>query len=88
MMPKGFRIQALRSYIDAMLIYVHKSIKIQPSAIGYIAKSVTLVGKGEKHKAYRACDIAPEYFYPSRVRVLLLIKVCNPYSCTSATHIT
>ena len=57
------------------LIYI-KSIKIQPSVIGYIAKSVALVGNGEKHKAYRACDIAIERFHSTHVTFLLLIKVC------------
>ena len=57
------------------LIYI-KSIKIQPSVIGYIAKSVALVGNGEKHKAYGACDIAFERFHSTHVTFLLLIKVC------------
>ena len=59
------------------LIYI-KSIKIQPSVIGYIAKSVALVGNGEKHKAYRACDIAFGRFHSTHVTFLLLIKVCIP----------
>jgi hypothetical protein len=53
-----------------------KSINFQPSAIAYIAKSVAHVGKGEKHKAYRACDIAFERFHSVHVTFLLLIKVC------------
>ena len=57
-----------------------KSIKIQPSVIGYIAKSVALVGNGEKHQAYRACDIAFGCFHSTHVTFLLLIKVCIP--CT------
>ena len=61
------------------LIYI-KSIKIQPSVIGYIAKSVALVGNGEKHKAYRACDIAFERFHSTHVTSLLLIKVCPMHS--------
>ena len=59
-----------------------KSIKIRPSVIGYIARSVALVGNGEKHKAYRACDIAFERFHSTHVTFLLLIKVCVP--CTRA----
>ena len=59
------------------LIYI-KSIKIHPSIIGYIAKSVALVGNGEKHKAYRTCDIASVRFQPAHVTFLLLIKVCIP----------
>ena len=62
-------------YHALSLIYI-KSIKIQPSVIGYIAKSVALVGNGEKHKAYRACDIAFERFHSSHVTFLLLVKVC------------
>ena len=58
-----------------MLIYT-KAIKIQPPVIGYIAKSVAHVGKGEKNKAYRACDIAFERFHSSHVSFLLLVKVC------------
>ena len=61
------------------LIYI-KSINIQPSLIGYIAKGVALVGNGEKHKAYRACDIALERFHSTHVTFLLLIKVHVP--CT------
>ena len=57
-----------------------KSIEIHPSAIGNIAKSVALVGKGEKHKAYRACDIAFERFRSTHVTFLLLIKACIPYN--------
>ena len=57
------------------LIYI-KSIKIQPSVIGYIAKSVALVGNEEKHKAYRTCDIAFLRFHSTHVTSLLLVKVC------------
>ena len=52
-----------------------KAIKIQPSVIGYIAQSVALVGNGERHKGYRACDIAFERFHTSHVTFLLLVKV-------------
>ena len=62
------------------LIYI-KSIKVQPlSGIGYVAKSVALVGNGEKHKAYRACDIAFERFHSTHVTFLLLTKVCPMHS--------
>jgi hypothetical protein len=57
------------------LIYI-KSIKIQPSVIGYIAKSVALAGNGEKHKAYRTCDIALQRFHSTHVTFVLLINVC------------
>ena len=59
------------------LIYI-KSIKIRPSVIGYVAKSVALVGNGERHKGYRTCDIAFERFHSTHVTFLLLIKVCIP----------
>ncbi|KAF8551263.1 YVTN repeat-like/Quino protein amine dehydrogenase [Imleria badia] len=61
---------------DAALDDAEKSIKIQLSIIGYIAKSVALVGKGEKHKAYRTCDILFHHFLPSAgsLTFLLLIK--------------
>ena len=64
----------------ALPLIFMKSIKIQPSVIGYIAKSVAYVGNGEKHKAYRACDIAFERFHSTHVSFLLLIKVRIP--CT------
>ena len=55
-----------------------KSIKIEPSIISYIAKSVALVGIGQKHKAYRACNIAFAHSHSSHISFLLLIKVCVP----------
>ena len=61
------------------LIYT-KSIKIQPSIIGYIAKSVALVGKGEKQEGYRTWDIAYERFYSTHGSFLLLLKVCPVHS--------
>jgi len=57
-----------------------KSIKIQPSTMGYISKSVALVGIGEKHKAYRACDISFANSHSSHASFLLLIRVCVPSS--------
>ncbi|KAF8548747.1 hypothetical protein OG21DRAFT_1515960 [Imleria badia] len=59
---------------DAAIDDAEKSIKIQFSVIGYIAKSVALVGKGEKHKAYRACDIAFDH-HSSRAMFLLIKAV-------------
>ena len=59
------------------LIYI-KSIEIQPSVIGYIAKSVAHVGDGGKYKACRACDIALQRFHSTHVTFVLLIKVCIP----------
>jgi hypothetical protein len=52
-----------------------KAIEVQPSVISYVAKSVALVGNGERHNGYRACDIAFERFHSSHVTFLLLVKV-------------
>ena len=62
----------------ALILIQIKSIKIEPSAIGCIAKSMALAGKGEKYKAYRACDVAFERFHSTHVTFLLLVKVCIP----------
>ncbi|KAF8439820.1 hypothetical protein L210DRAFT_3645803 [Boletus edulis BED1] len=59
---------------DAALLDAEQAIKVQPSVIAYIAKSMALVGKGERHKGYRTCDIAVARFHPSHVTFLLLIK--------------
>ncbi|KAF8122246.1 hypothetical protein EV363DRAFT_1301321 [Boletus edulis] len=59
---------------DVALADAKKAIEIQPSVIGYIAKSIALVGKGERHNGYRACDIALARFHTSHVMFLLLIK--------------
>ena len=67
---------ALFSHTLTLMLIFTKAIKIQPSVIGYIAKSVALVGNGESQKGYRACDIAFECFHSSHVTFLLLIKVC------------
>ena len=55
-----------------------KAIDTQPSIIAYIAKSLVHVGKGEKDKAYLACDIAFEQFDSSHIPLPLSIKVCIP----------
>ncbi|KAF8436838.1 hypothetical protein L210DRAFT_3631882 [Boletus edulis BED1] len=59
---------------DTALEDAEKALDIQPSVIAFLAKSVAHVGKGEKDKAYRACDIAFEHFHSSHVTFLLLIK--------------
>ena len=59
-----------------------QSIKIKPSLFGYIAMSLALVGNGEKHKAYRACDIAFQHCHSSHVPFLLLLKVSVMWSRT------
>ncbi|KAH7905044.1 hypothetical protein BJ138DRAFT_1165467 [Hygrophoropsis aurantiaca] len=51
-----------------------KSIEIQPSVIGYIAKSVALVGDGRVKDGYRACDLAFAHCDSNDVDFLLLVK--------------
>jgi hypothetical protein len=67
---------ALFSHTLTLTSIYAKAINIQPSVMGYIAQSVALVGNGERHKGYRACDIAFERFHSSHVTFLLLVKVC------------
>ena len=67
---------ALFSHILTLMLTYTKAIEISPSVIAFLAKSIALVGKGERHKGYRACDIAFEHFHGSHVTFLLLIKVC------------
>ena len=65
-----------------------KAIEIQPSVVGYIAKSVALVGKGDNAKGYQTCDIAFALFHSSHVCFLLLIKVCIfPTCCYALAYI-
>ncbi|KAF8546581.1 hypothetical protein OG21DRAFT_1102783 [Imleria badia] len=59
---------------DTALVDAETAIEIQPSVIAFIAKSIALVGKGERDKGYRACDIAFEHFHSSHVTFLLLVK--------------
>ncbi|KAF8555005.1 TPR-like protein [Imleria badia] len=59
---------------DAALIDAEMAIDIQPSVMGYIAKSIAHVGKGERDKGYQACNIALERFYSSHGNFILLIK--------------
>ena len=67
---------ALFSHILTLMLTYTKAIEISPSVIAFLAKSIALVGKGERHKGYRACDIAFEHFHGSHVTFHLLIKVC------------
>ncbi|KAF8548573.1 hypothetical protein OG21DRAFT_1516166 [Imleria badia] len=48
------------------LVYT-KALKIEPSLIAYIAKSLAHVGNGDRDKAYRACDITFEHFHSSHI---------------------
>jgi hypothetical protein len=53
-----------------------KSIKIRPSVIGYIAKSVALIGGGRKAEGCLVYDFAFRHCHQNGVDLLLLIKVC------------
>ena len=55
-----------------------KSIRIRPSVIGYIAKSVALIGGERKEQGYRVFDLAFKYCDPQTVNLLLVLKVCIP----------
>ncbi|KAF8127258.1 hypothetical protein EV363DRAFT_1346345 [Boletus edulis] len=59
---------------DIALVDATMAINIQPSVAGFIAKSLAHVGKGERDKAYRTCDIAFEHFHSSHLSFLLLVK--------------
>ena len=54
-----------------------KSIGIKRSFVGYVAKCVVLVGKGEKDEGIRVCDISFQHFHSEHVTLLRLIKVCD-----------
>lgn len=57
-----------------------KSIRIQPSVIGYIARSVALIGGEKKEEVCRVYDFAFRHCDPSGVDYLLLIKVFIPHT--------
>ena len=67
---------ALFSHILTLTSIYTKAIGIQPSVIGYIARSLALVGNGERDKGYCACDIASEIVPSSHATFLLLVRVC------------
>ncbi|KAF8439762.1 hypothetical protein L210DRAFT_3645759 [Boletus edulis BED1] len=57
---------------DTALVDAEKAIEGHPTIIGYIAKSIALVGKGEKGEGYRICDIAFARSRSSHVTFLLI----------------
>ncbi|KAF8423147.1 hypothetical protein L210DRAFT_3570785 [Boletus edulis BED1] len=59
---------------DEALLDATMAINIQPTVIGFVAKSVAHIGKGERYKGYRTCDIAFEHFHSSHLSFLLLVK--------------
>ncbi|KAF8553290.1 hypothetical protein OG21DRAFT_1267989 [Imleria badia] len=50
------------------------SIRIRPSIIGYIAKTVALISGGKKAEGCRVFDLAFRHCHPNEVDFLLLIK--------------
>ena len=58
--PEAEEVLAAQFLNKLTLTLIHtKSIAVQPSIMGYIAKSVSLVGQRKKLAVlYRACDIA------------------------------
>jgi hypothetical protein len=61
-----------------MSIHPHvKSIVIRPSAMGYIAKALAQIGKGEPENAMQVFDLAFGNCNPIESNLLLLIKVCD-----------
>ena len=66
---------ALLFHICTLTPFSSKSIEIQSSVVGYVAKCVALVGKGDTPTARRVCDIAFQ-LHSNHVAILLLIKVC------------
>ena len=68
--------RALPSHMSTLTPCYTKSLKIQRSLVGYIAKCVARVGKGEIRAGCRVCDIAFLRF-PSDSVSLLLIKVLD-----------
>ena len=53
-----------------------KSININPSANGYIAQSLALIGAGKKAEGCHVYDLAFRHYHPIDVDVIHLIKVC------------
>jgi hypothetical protein len=61
-----------------MSTHLHvKSIDIRPSAMGYIAKALAQIGKGELENAMQVFDLAFGNCNPIESNLLLLIKVCD-----------
>ena len=78
---------ALFSHTLTLTPIYPKAIEVQLSVMGYIAKSVALVGNGERDKGYQACDTAFERFRSSYASFLLLVKVCTSRAWSPAVDI-
>ncbi|KAF8555785.1 hypothetical protein OG21DRAFT_1460469 [Imleria badia] len=59
---------------DTALVDAEKATEVQPSAAGYIAKGIVLVGMGKRDKGYQACDIALKHFHSDHNTFILLAK--------------
>lgn len=52
-----------------------KSLKVQPSVVGYIAKAIARIGQGEPQAGIRAFDLAFIYCGLEEIPFLFLIRV-------------
>ena len=52
-----------------------KSLKVQPSVIGYIAKAIVRIGQGESQAGIRAFDLAFMHCSLEEIPFLFLIRV-------------
>jgi hypothetical protein len=59
---------------DVAIVDVEKSINIRPCVIGYISKSVALIGGGKKEEGCRVFDLVFTHCHPHDLDVLLLVK--------------
>ena len=92
LIPEAEEVLATQFLYKLTLTLFHtKSIAVQPSVMGYIAKSVSLVGQRKKLAVlHRVCDIAFKYVHSTHIFSFLLIKVSripctgtwSPLSCT------
>lgn len=75
--------------IDILTRLGVKSIKIQPSAIALVAKSLALIGDRKTFDGYRACDNAIAQSASSDAQFLRVIKVSTSLFCIfMATHLS
>ena len=70
---------SLRSLSHALMFTLSccKSIKINPSVNAYIARSLALIGAGEKAEGCRVYDVAFSDYHAIDVDLVRLIKVCT-----------
>ncbi|KAN0087949.1 hypothetical protein V8E55_006570 [Tylopilus felleus] len=68
-------IHARLQHWDEALVDAEMAIDARPSRIAYIAKSLAHVGKGDKDKAYMACDVAFEHSHSSSSHIPLSLSI-------------